>query len=118
MYQMKLPVRLHDIMKRNLKGLFTRTVKVPVSIKVTVKVYHCGNDDGAFDRTNGSTTHSDTIKMFIINTMLMTTSLTLRVQSLTGSHVVEHTVSLAVHDTVTAAQLLCQCLYYAILHTG
>ena len=31
------------------KGLYTRTVSVPVSAKVTVKVYHCANGDGSFD---------------------------------------------------------------------
>ena len=36
------------------KGLFTRTV----SVSVTVKVYHCVNGNGPFDRQNGFCTDS------------------------------------------------------------
>ena len=33
-----------------IKGPFTRTISVPVSVTVTVKVYHYTNGDGPFDR--------------------------------------------------------------------
>ena len=36
------------------EGLFTCTVSVPVSVKVTVKVYHCANSDGLFGEQIGS----------------------------------------------------------------
>ena len=42
---------------QNSKDLFTRTVSVPVA--VSVKVYHCVNGDGPFDRLNGYRSHSD-----------------------------------------------------------
>ena len=39
-------------------GLSTRTGPVSVSVSVTVKVYHCVNGNGPFDRQNGFCTHS------------------------------------------------------------
>ena len=39
-----------------LKGLFTHTD--PVSVTVPIKVYHCANGDGHFDWQNGSGSHS------------------------------------------------------------
>ena len=42
----------------NCKGLFTRTVSVPLSVKVTVKVYHYANGDGPFGRQVGFRTNS------------------------------------------------------------
>ena len=40
------------------EGLFTCTVSVPVSVKVTVKVYHCANSDGLFGEQIESGSHS------------------------------------------------------------
>ena len=40
------------------KVLFTRTVIVPMPIKVTIKFYHCANGDVGFDGRNGFQTHS------------------------------------------------------------
>ena len=37
------------------KGLFTLTVSVSMSVSVFVKVYHCANGNGPFDRQNGYT---------------------------------------------------------------
>ena len=45
-------------------------VPCPCPSQSPFKVLHYVNGDGVFDEQNGSETHSDTIKMFTINTML------------------------------------------------
>ena len=40
------------------KGPFTHTISVTMSVKATVRVYHCANGDGPFDRHIGSGPHS------------------------------------------------------------
>ena len=63
----KVPVRSifwGQVRKQLVKGLFTRTVSVPVSI--SVKIYHCANGNGPFDGQNRYRTHSahQTVRLY------------------------------------------------------
>ena len=58
-----IPILSFKVSVKKIKGAFHKNVRVnevlrPVYNTVTVKVYHCANDEGPFDRQIGFRTHS------------------------------------------------------------
>ena len=63
-FPIKLPVVSDTTRgKVDIKGTFTRTVSVPMS--VTVEVYRCTNGDGPFDGQIGFGTHSVKVNLMV-----------------------------------------------------